>query len=112
MLRGQIEGLNDSWAVRWYASAFLADKLTLYPGRTLVHNIGNDGSGTHSGDSGRLYDVNLSKTPIDLSKIEVSPSEIGYASFEAFFTRTKGSFRTKLQRQIKKVISKMLAQIS
>ncbi|HEY8359058.1 MAG TPA: glycosyltransferase, partial [Ramlibacter sp.] len=36
MLRDQIAGRNDSWAVRWYASAFLADKLTLYPGRSLV----------------------------------------------------------------------------
>jgi hypothetical protein len=50
MLRDQIAGRNDSWAVRWYASAFLAGALTLYPGRSLVANIGLDGSGTHSGD--------------------------------------------------------------
>ncbi len=49
MLEGQIAGRNDSWAVRWYASAFLADRLTLYPGRSLVQNIGTDGSGTHGG---------------------------------------------------------------
>jgi hypothetical protein len=50
MLRDQIAGRNDSWAVRWYASAFLAGALTLYPGRSLVANIGLDGSGTHAGD--------------------------------------------------------------
>lgn len=50
MLRDQIAGRNDSWAVRWYASAFLAGALTLYPGRSLVTNIGLDGSGTHAGD--------------------------------------------------------------
>lgn len=50
MLRDQIAGVNDSWAVRWYASAFLAGALTLYPGRSLVTNIGLDGSGTHAGD--------------------------------------------------------------
>src|SRR5262249_35869456 len=33
MLQAQIKGANDSWAVRWYASALLAGKLTLYPGR-------------------------------------------------------------------------------
>lgn len=32
MLKNQISGTNDSWAIRWHASAFLADKLTLYPG--------------------------------------------------------------------------------
>src|SRR3546814_20191642 len=48
MLRNQISGKNNSWAVRWQASCYLADKLTLYPGRSLVENIGNDSSGTHS----------------------------------------------------------------
>ncbi|MCB9496555.1 MAG: glycosyltransferase [Fibrobacteria bacterium] len=62
MLRDQIAGRNDSWAVRWHASAFLQDMLTLYPGRSLVENIGHDDSGTHSGSS-RAYDVALSTRP-------------------------------------------------
>ncbi len=48
MLERQVQGSVDSWAVRWYASAFLEHKLTLYPGRSLVRNIGQEGSGTHS----------------------------------------------------------------
>ena len=48
MLKDQAKGTIDSWAVRWYASAFLANKLTLYPGQSLVENIGQEGSGTHS----------------------------------------------------------------
>jgi hypothetical protein len=51
MLREQIEGKNDSWAVRWHASCFLRNMLTLHPGRSLVVNIGNDASGTHGGSS-------------------------------------------------------------
>jgi hypothetical protein len=47
MLEDQVAGRNDSWAIRWHASCFLAEMLTLYPGRTLVENIGNDASGTH-----------------------------------------------------------------
>jgi hypothetical protein len=54
MLEKQIRGQNDSWAIRWYASAFLQNKLTLYPGRSLVQNIGNDSSGTHSRNSDRF----------------------------------------------------------
>jgi glycosyltransferase involved in cell wall biosynthesis len=42
MLRDQIDGKNTSWAVRWYASAFLKEKLTLYPTKTLVSHIGYD----------------------------------------------------------------------
>jgi hypothetical protein len=59
MLKAQIEGKVSSWAIRWYASAFLVDKYTLYPGISFVKNIGIDGSGTHCGD-------------IDLYKIEFS----------------------------------------
>lgn len=48
MLLKQIAGKNNSWAIRWYASAFIREKLTLYPGKSYVQNIGNDASGTHS----------------------------------------------------------------
>ena len=47
MLEEQAAGKIDSWAVRWYASAFLANKMTLYPGRSLVVNTGQDSSGTN-----------------------------------------------------------------
>ena len=63
MLEDQIAGRNDSWAIRWHASCFLADKLTLYPGRSLVHNIGNDASGTHSARSG-MYRQQVTLEPI------------------------------------------------
>jgi hypothetical protein len=84
MLENQIKGKNDSWAVRWYASAFLAGKLTLYPGRSLVHNIGNDNSGTHCGESAD-FDVNLSNSPINLNNVISVPSQEGRQALETFF---------------------------
>ena len=74
MLQEQADGKIDSWAVRWYASAFLANKLTLYPGKSLVTNIGQDASGTnfltadqarssHKPDLGRLREP-LELTPV------------------------------------------------
>ena len=108
MLKGQIKGSNDSWAVRWHASAFLADKLTLYPGRSLVHNIGNDGSGTHCGDD-MGYDLLVSLSPIDFTNIEVQASAQGQAAFEAFFRKVKGSFASKLLRRSKKMLAKVIA---
>lgn len=54
MLRDQIAGINNSWAINWYASAYLKNKLCLYPGQSLVKNIGLDGSGTHSGTNNNL----------------------------------------------------------
>lgn len=71
MLRQQIAGANDSWAVRWYASAFLRNKLTLYPGRSLVYNIGNDGSGYHCVPT-EAFDVKLASRPINCARIPLA----------------------------------------
>lgn len=49
MLRDQIHGKNNSWAIRWHASAFLKGMLTLYPNKSLVQNIGfNNPLATHT----------------------------------------------------------------
>ena len=40
MLRRQIEGKNNSWAIRWNASLFLKDILSLNVGKSLVQNEG------------------------------------------------------------------------
>lgn len=100
MLEGQIKGKNDSWAVRWYASAFLAGKLTLHPGRSLVHNIGNDNSGTHSGVSPEL-DVALSGVPIDLSGVNVEPCDWCRSEYEKFFRSIQAGRPRRLMRKIR-----------
>ena len=77
MLKNQRTGRVDSWAIRWYLSVFMAEGLTLYPVKTLVKNIGWDGSGVHCGASngkdGDQLDPEFSVLtyPAD---IEVSPS--------------------------------------
>lgn len=47
MLLRQMTGQIDSWAVRWWWSIFRANSMTLFPPRSLVTNIGFDGSATH-----------------------------------------------------------------
>jgi len=51
LLERQRRGSIDSWAIRWYLSVFIRGGLTLYPAKTLVRNIGFDGSGTHCVDA-------------------------------------------------------------
>ncbi|MDO9009816.1 MAG: glycosyltransferase [Thiobacillus sp.] len=86
MLEAQIAGTNDSWAIRWYASAFLLGKLTLYPGRSLVHNIGNDATGTHCDQSSEM-DTLLSNRPIRLDGVAVESSTLARGEFARFFNR-------------------------
>ncbi|MCB4808732.1 FkbM family methyltransferase [Tamlana sp. 62-3] len=47
MLKNQVAGVNDSWAVRFYVSMFLNKGVFLYPKIPLLSNIGLDGSGIH-----------------------------------------------------------------
>ena len=88
MLDRQVRGEVDSWAIRWYASAFLKHKLTLYPGRSLVQNIGSDGSGTHQGGKD-VSRVTLSTTPVTVHEIPVSESASTRKAFEKYFLASR-----------------------
>lgn len=50
-LEKNITGELCTWAVKWGASIYLRGGLCLFPNRSLVSNIGVDGSGTNSGKS-------------------------------------------------------------
>jgi len=84
MLRDQIAGKVNSWAIRWYASAFLENKLTLYPGISLVQNIGHDGSGVHCGIS-NTFDVSVAERKPRLQKLPLIQSVEGRKAFESYF---------------------------
>lgn len=76
MLKDCALSKNDSWAIRWYASAFLKNGLTLYPSKTLVDNIGFDGSGTHSGVL-KTETISLEKFIFLKKRIDIVESELG-----------------------------------
>lgn len=83
ILRRQMNGGVDSWAIRWYYSVFVLGGLVLSPPRTLVSNAGFDGTGTHGRLSlpvrqRRLYQGAAFDFP---TQVEESP-EKGYV-FEA-----------------------------
>ena len=99
MLEDQIQGKNNSWAIRWYASAFLADRLTLYPGKSLVQNIGIDGSGTHCSATND-FDVELSSRRILLKQIPLQENKQARKIIVRAL-KPKTGFFTKLKRKIR-----------
>jgi len=102
MLKDNIVGKNNSWAVRWYASAFLKNKLTLYPGISLVQNIGNDTVGTNSGKVD-IYSVNLNKSMPKLGKIGIFENNAAREKIEFFF-RINSNFINKLICKISTIL--------
>jgi acetyltransferase-like isoleucine patch superfamily enzyme len=61
-------GRLNTWAVRWYASWLTANGYALFPHRSLVTNIGHDGTGTHIAASfynGETIDhIDVTRIPI------------------------------------------------
>jgi hypothetical protein len=74
MLIDQHEGRIDSWAVRWYGSIFLKGGLVLYPRRSLVENIGLDGSGVHC-KSGEV-NTEMTADPILVERTAISEDAV------------------------------------
>lgn len=84
MLKDEVSGKIDTWDIQWYASAFLNDKLTLYPGKSLVKNIGCDSSGTHCNESGD-YDTCVSNEPVRMERIPIEENQVARKAFKKFF---------------------------
>jgi len=100
MLSGQVAKRNNSWAIRWYASAFLKDKLTLYPGRSLVCNIGLDRSGIHCGNTNSFNSI-ITNRPIKLTNIPIEENIFVLREIEKYFRMIK-------QNIIKRIFYKMI----
>ena len=100
MLEDQIKGRNSSWAILWHASCYLQNLLTLYPGRSLVENIGNDAAATHGGHgAGWACPPTQEAVPVD--PITLEASEPAWQAFRRFFERQndlKDRFRLSLRR--------------
>jgi len=105
MLKEQILGKNDSWAIRWYASAFLAGMLTLYPAKSLVANIGFDGSGEHCTEEGGM-EGDLHAIAPEYAKQPVRESAEARMQFERHFRTLQVSFVQRLLRKLKNRIRK------
>ena len=100
MLYCQKVGLIDSWAVRFYASQFLAGKLQLFPGKSMATQTGTDGSGTHGTVADHKYDkMQLSMEPIHVGDITIEESKEMYEAFARFYGKgQKRTVRTEWER--------------
>lgn len=60
-LEGELKYGLHSWAIHWHASMFVQNRLTLYPGISLIQYLGADGSGTHFVLDKTHWDTDLSQ---------------------------------------------------
>ena len=107
MLNDQINGKIDAWCIRWHASAFLKNKLTLYPGVSLVHNIGVDATGVHCGST-NYYDCEVSKQPIDINDIPVIENEEVRRLVEEYFRNIEIPIVNRIKNRIRRIYNKYI----
>ena len=71
MLEKRAKGQLDSWAILWYASVFLDKGLGLFPGRSLVSNIGFGADSAHNRNllNRGIAQPKLAERPIRLDDI-------------------------------------------
>lgn len=67
-LRDNVSGAVRTWDGMWHASVFLRSGLCLHPGRSLVNNIGHDGSGENCVPSQR-FDITVDILPLVVRRI-------------------------------------------
>ena len=99
MLREQIVGKNNSWAIRWNASIFLKGKLSLNSGRSLVTNIGFDGTGTHCDKYG-LFATDLYTGQVKVEKLSLLQENKNAREMLARIYRFDNSYYNKIRVRI------------
>lgn len=86
----------DSWALRWMATACLNEKVTLYPGQSLVANEGFDGSGVHADFDSRFVSPMARARPrVRFDSVRVLNNVMDQHRRLFIRWRTEGSFSAK-----------------
>lgn len=104
MLQDQIKGKNNSWAIRWYASAFLENMLCLYPRNSLVENIGYDGTHFKNAQKDDFFGK-ISHTYTQPYKILIKENKIARESLFLFYKK-RFSLSNKIIRKIRLLLQK------
>ena len=100
MLNDNINGANDSWAIRWYASTFLKNMNTLFPSKSFVKNIGIDNSGENCNYT-TVYDSHINLEYKPLKKIHSMELAADMFLIKSFFQKIK------YKRYIETIINKI-----
>ena len=102
MLEKRHNKLNESWTIIWKASTLLKNMLSLRTSKSLVENIGFDGSGTHNKKPDNFYNDKLIYDYfINVKKIDIKENLEAKKFFENFYRRK--NFLRLLKRPINKI---------
>ena len=104
-LRANADGTLETWAVKWQASIFLQNGLCLHPHRSMIKNIGFDGTGVHSNVSS-VYDSPYIDT-IQVDRQPLAESSMARRLAKQFYTSKKNNDRKNIIWKVKSLLRKL-----
>ncbi len=112
LLRAVVEGKNDSWAIRWYASTFISGGLCLYPTKSLVQNIGYGEEATNTKQSERdivFTRIKASEEYVEYTKIPIKENKVARKEFESIYESLQYYPKTPFSKKIRKWFKRLIA---
>ena len=111
-LADNVSGKLKTWFVKWHASVLLEDGFTLYPHKSLVHNIGFDNTGVHNAGEKEFDHKNLARK-ISVAEIEIKENDTAAQIIEDFYKKLKIKYgnsnsKAQLKHKVKEKIIHIL----
>ena len=104
-LKANAEGSLSTWAVKWQASVFLQGGLCLHPRRSMIKNIGFDGTGVHCGTSS-VYKTDRIAQSVEVCKQALVESDVARHLAAQFYNSMHNKKRNSIRRRIGKLINR------
>ena len=102
MLKAQMEGRINSWAIRWVFAQSNLEMYTVYPKHSYILNDGCDGSGTHVGNTDDyITDIEHSKLDCNFERLEIDQRIA-----REFWYKYSDTLDKKVIRKLKRIIRK------
>ncbi len=99
-LKLQSASVVSSWAIRWYASLFLNDRLSLFSGKSLVMNIGFGKGGSHTKTwvGNYIFGTEIYDKPINVFQIPIEENKAVRKIVRDYFRKPKVFLMIKIMK--------------
>lgn len=111
MLKDQVEGRIDSWAIRWTASCVLHGGLSVFPSRPVALNKGFGDGATHETGGDHREELQLTDEPVRVGRLPLVEDERAIAQWAAYVRfHFEGGSDTSLKGRVWRALPKGMKQ--
>jgi acetyltransferase-like isoleucine patch superfamily enzyme len=101
-LESNLNGKIKTWFIKWHASLVMQGGLTLFPRKSLIHNIGFDNSGVHCGTT-TAFDGEVTQS-VAVKRVEINSSKLAEEIIKNFYLQLTRPKKVSIKQRIKRKI--------